>query len=429
MTLSDVRPPQPHAGEQEAGPEAGPAKTEGVQPMKKCHKEAQKIIQLIMRDFIYSWHTDITRDTEFPEDVQKILEHIALEINVRLQEVNLEEAVVELLELILPYLEVLNEAGIRSYNGIELFDVNTETCTKRFEANPKVAHYAVKSSAHEGRHYRQTLDALIQCAFPAEYAKCDVACTFVREILIANIVDPLFDLLCDPAFLYEAIPLILAKASPEKIYRQLDKIELENEELDRKLNRGCLIVNIKGSWGQTGRRFHTTSGRFGQGAYYGNIPSPFPSSSKKGLARPHSIATFPHMQKTSSGIYESSSWLTQSSQTLPRTVEEVSTEATYPPSTMSPQRLNSVVPRQTRNRDHFMYDNAIIETGELPEEDFADDAVHNVDGEFAVVELSPIYIERHVRVDTGNNSHIAYIFKVSGASCNCNISLLGGTTC
>ncbi len=423
-TLNDVRPPHPNAAE--GGGVVDDAANKSTQPAKKCHKEAQKIIQLLMRDFVHSWYADITSDSEFPEDAQKILEHIAIEINVRLQQVDMEESVVELLELILPYLEVLNKAGIRSYSGTELFDVNTESCEKQFEVNPKVTHYAMKSADHERRHYRQSLDALIQCAFPPEYANCDVACTFIRELLISNLFEPLFNLLCDPAFLYEAIPLILTKAPPEKISRQLDDIERENEELERTLNRGRLIVSITGSHARKKRRFYTSSGRFGHSAYYSGIPSPTLMSPRRfsSKKRSNSIAMLPNMHRTSSGIYEpNTTWMTQSSQSLPRQqdgscIEDTTTDP--PPS--SPQRFGPALPRsrvQNGTGSLYSYQNVVAESAEYPEDDLEVDMEsfdHVVNGEYAFVQLSPIYIERHVRVDPGpgaSNPHIAYIFKVS----------------
>lgn len=413
VPLNAVRPPQPQAVEK--------GKDDGGGPVKICHKEAQKIIQLVMKDFILTWYKNVTSDTEFSEDVQKILEHIALEVNVRLQKVDYQEAIVELLELILPYLEVLNEAGIRRYSGVELFDVTTEMCVKQFEANPRVAHYAMKSSRHEKRHYRQVVDALIQCAFPPEYAKCDVACMLVREVLVMNVIEPLFGLLCDPAFLYEAIPLILAKATLEKISRQLDDIKQENEELERILNRGHLIVNSVGSLGRNRRRFCTTSGSFGPSSF---SPSPDLPPRRNGRARPQSIAVFPYMQRTSSGVYESSQWLTQSSRTRPlhSTIEEGTAEATYPPPTVSPKRFASSSSNNTVATKHSVKvsraggrlsceHNSMVDVTEEGLEEHCDYG-NAIDGEYAVVELSPIFIERHVRVEGVGKTYVAYIFKV-----------------
>lgn len=446
MSLNDVRLPQPCATiEQEGGSsgEVGEAGGEGTVPMLKCHKEAQKIIQLVMKEFVRSWYSEVTSDTEFLEDVQKVLEHVALEVNVRMQQVNLDEVVVDILELILPYLEVLNKAGCRSYNGgIELFDVINDKCLKEFEANPKVAHYAMRSPVAERQHYRQALDALLQKAFPSEYARCDVACMFVRELLLKNIIEPLFELLCDPAFLYDSIPMILSKASPEKIGRQLDDIMRENEELDHTLNRGRLIVSIMGSQGRNKRRFHSSSGHFGQSAqFYAPSSSPErPPRRQRGLPRPHSIAELPGLRRTSSGIYESGSWLSQSTRIPPspllsRTVEEDESEATYPPpvpsqrfsptrsrrATLSTVRagglsLDHSSPRELGEAGGGGFSEDEEEEEEVGEEDSFE---HMVDGEFAVVQLAPIYIERHVHVVRESGSHVAYLFKVRSKECVC----------
>ena len=416
--------------EHESGGKRRVSGEEGVTPVLNCHKEAQKIIQLVMKDFIHNWYTEVTNDTEFLEDVQKVLEHIALEVNIRLQQMNLEELIVDLLTLILPYLEVLNKAGCRNYNGgVELFDVNNEKCLKEFEASPKARHYAMRSRAAEKQHFRQILDVLIQTAFPPEYARCDSACTFVRELLLKNIMGPLFDLLCDPAFLYTSIPMILSKAAPEKIRRQLDAILKENKELDRMLNRGRLIVSGTGSKERNKRRFHSSSGCFGRSA---KLPvTSLSSTTRSTLARPHSIAALPGLCRTSSGIYESGSWLSQStrvSSTSPNLHKGIDgdgeDETTYSPSGPSQSRRAMFT---LRTGGINLYDSSAgglpetlrDETSEKEEEEEEED--YNscdymvMDGEFAVVELAPIYIERHVRVVRESGSHIAYIFKVREA--------------
>ena len=166
-----------------------------------CHKEAQKMIQLIERDFIESWYQNVTDDPEFPEDCRKVLEHVALEINIRVQQIDLDEVVHELLAAVLPYLEAVSRAGKLKYNGVEIFDVRHETCLRRFEEDPTVAHRALRSHDNEMRYYRHLLDVVIQSALPDEYGHCDATCMFLREVLLHNILQPTLSLLCDPNFL------------------------------------------------------------------------------------------------------------------------------------------------------------------------------------------------------------------------------------
>ncbi len=396
---NNPQPPNSQASNLEG---ANSDRKEGIQPRERCHQEARKLIQLILRDFVSGWYANVTNDTEFPEDVQKLLEHIALEINIRMQSIDL-DVIMEMLNLIIPYLEVLNKVGVQNYNGVELFDVTNELCVKHFEADQRVSHHALKSLNHEHRYYRQALDALIQSASPPEYSNCDVACMFIRELLLKNIIEPVLDLLCDPAFLYEAIPLILTKASDDKVCRQLEDIEDENIALERAMTRDRLM-SITGSRGRPKRRFHTQS----------ISPDLSLSPRKVAKARPNSIATLPYMQKTSSGIYESNSWLTTSSQVTP----QHSADNSYPPpSVRSGSGRNRGVSHIPRNHSyHHSQNSEMMDHDGITEEDPGRDMTSSyeyvINSDYAMVELAPIYIERHVRVETEAGSHTAYIFKV-----------------
>ncbi len=347
-----------------------------------CHKEAQKMIQLIMRDFIHKWYSDVTSDDEFPEDVQKILEHVALEINLRMHHIDLEEIVTEIATLVVPYLEVVNEAGTRDFNGVNIFDVNHEKCRREFESDGTVAHRALQTTGHEIRYYRQALDAVILCAFPTEYKNCDVARMFVREILLQNVIEPVLNLLCDTDFLYEAIPIILSKATPEKVERELADIQQENEELERRLNHGKLVVKIKNSSHQQNRRFHMSSTTFDQTENFGGPSSPAPNSQLPcTLSRSKTLASMPSTSTSDS---------------------------------RSPRRRSEAVPEHSlagAAPPHYL-------TRSLPPEMIGVETIsefgsfEQVDNDVVFIQLAPIYIERSVRVVSGASSHTAYIFKV-----------------
>ena len=187
----------------------------------QCHREAQKMINLIMRDFVLEWYRSVTTETEFPHDCQKVLEHVALEINIRLQQIDLDQVILEVLTTLLPCLEAVNQAGKMEYNGVEIFDVRHERCLRAFEENPGVAHRALRSPEAETRYHRQLLDAVVQCALPEEYRCCDLTCMFLREILLGNILEPVLTLVCDPDFLNKVYaplsqtPLGQIKVCPE----------------------------------------------------------------------------------------------------------------------------------------------------------------------------------------------------------------------
>ena len=133
---------------------------------------------------------------------------MALEVNIHLQQVDLDEVVHELLAAVIPYLEAVNHAGMIEYNGVEIFDVRHERCLRRFEEDVAVAHRALRSPDAETRYYRQLIDTVIQTAVPDEYRNSDLACMFLREVLLHNILEPLLSLLCDPDFLNKVYMIV-----------------------------------------------------------------------------------------------------------------------------------------------------------------------------------------------------------------------------
>lgn len=417
------------------GGSSGSGKTK-PQPSKVCHREAQKMIQLIMQHFVHEWYNGITDDFEFPEDVQKILEHVALEINIRMKGIELEEIVCEVAALVIPYLEAVNKAGERDLNGIKVFDVTHDNCVREFENDINVEHRCLRSREQELRYYRQALDTLIQCAVPNEYAACDPACMFIREILLANIIEPLLNLLCDPDFLYESIPVVLSKASKEKVERELADIQHENEKLEKRLSRGRLMVKMQG---QQRVRFHSFTSRFGHsfaegspGGLYHHSPlahSPHPSpptyrrASPRHVTRPVSTLGLPSM--ASSRDSPRDNWRFSMQDTPREESHGVARNCLYESqdSPSLPIQIPSQAVQQKENTPHVQLAQSLppqytVQGIHLQEDYYDDVGSEEVEGaatyepDMVYVELPSIYIERHVRVVSGASSHIAYVFKV-----------------
>ena len=408
---------EPSISQQQQSSDSNPRNSGKPQPSKSCHREAQKMIQLIMQHFVHKWYDELTNDIEFPEDVQKILEHVALETNIRLKQIDLEEIVCEIAALVIPYLDAVNEAGEQDHNGVKAFDVTHEKCVREFESNALVEHRALRSREQELRYYRQAIDALIQCAVPNEYAGCDSACMFVREVLLENVIEPVLNLLCDPDFLYKSIPIVLSKASEEKVVRELAEIQRENEKLEKDLSRGRLIVKMQG---QQRIRFHSLSNRFGHSFNEGSpLPGQHPNPKTSPLVRPMSMAGVP---SAAYGRGMPHSW--RSSVLDPR-------ELTYGlPGNTEPQddaMPSQVSPRPQHGSPHLRsvpvatalpaeFTAVGIDVWEDDYDDMGCEEVESVDSEtdIIIVNVAPIYIERHVRVvsGSGTSSHIAYVFKV-----------------
>ena len=202
------------------------------------HFECQKIVQLIVRDFIVSWYSVVTKDKELPRDVVKLLQHLALDLYFRLQNVDLKDLILHVLPVINPFLSTLNEVGYASTNNGRLttYDVNHPYCVILFEKNPHLTHPSLKSSVAEIQYLQKLVDSYLLSSVPSQYLKCDIALQLIRNVLVYRLLKPVFDLLCDPIFLTESIPLILSKL-PEKIVQEvLSNIERENNQLEIELS-------------------------------------------------------------------------------------------------------------------------------------------------------------------------------------------------
>ena len=445
-----------HANKPSGGARAGTplASSRPFQPhvSTKCHREAQKVIRLIMRDFVSVWYDNITvpdnGSVDFPDDVQKILEHIALEVSLRVQRIDLNETVCELLSLVLMYFEVVNETGRQTYRGVEIFDLHHAKSLRAFEANPKVSHRALKSTESETAYYRQGLDVLIQAAVPAEYRNCDIACTFIREILLENILVPLLDLLTSPDFINKAIPLILNKAPDERIRRELADIDQENEELEEEIaKQSALLLKQQDS---RRKRFWSLSGRFDHSAIYLRLPQRAKTDDGRAsvMAAPIHEYTSSELKPTTKRPPETGARMAfdpegymptrSTSRGAPFSSHPAHPLNQHPPlpgrrdfirsqsaevagSAPLPDPRSQSVDAVPSSRESSVSPELGIDAIEEVEEErggWVEDGGH--DDELVHIQLPPIHIKRHVNVDRGGRQHVAYIFQASHRSLSCS---------
>ncbi len=203
---------------------------------KQCHRpvsalihyESQKIVRFVVRDFVMSWYSTISNDKQLPRDVIMLLQHVALELYFRLQKVDLNDLIIQILPVINPFLSTLNEVGYTTNNNIPIYDINHPNCVILFEKNPLLTHPALKSSDTEVQYLQKLVDSYLLSVIPSQYLKCDIALQLIRDALVHRLLKPLFDLLCDPNFLIDCIPLILSKLPQEKAQQILANITEEN---------------------------------------------------------------------------------------------------------------------------------------------------------------------------------------------------------
>lgn len=211
------------------------------------HFESQKLVKLIVRDFVVSWYSTVSTNEELPQDVIKVLQHLVLQLHLRVQAININDVILGILPIINPFIVSLNEVGYYSNEGIQVYDVNHPFCAILFEKNPRLTHPALKSSITEIRYLQKLVDCFLISAVPPQYRKCDIALQLIRNIMVYRVFRPVFDLICDPMFLLESIPLILSKLPDSKVLEILNKMETENHEIADELStdNGVLDSIIK----------------------------------------------------------------------------------------------------------------------------------------------------------------------------------------
>ena len=345
-----------------------------LRPSKQCHSEAQKLILVLVREHVLEWFQALSCNEEFPEEVQRILEHVAVEINLRLQTLDPIPIACKVATAVIPYLEVLNEWGTVDYNGVSVFNVTDERCLRAFESDPTVAHRTLHSTETEHLHYRRLLDALIQCAVPPEYRNCDLARVLVREILLRHLVVPTVSLVTGTDFLYRAIPIVLSKAPDAKVQREMKEIQEENIKLQESVAHGHLIVSM---------------------------PSPKRRLSSVALAS-YGVSRVPS--------------LPASSLSLPGTLDHQEAASSLSlPGTLDQEAASSLSLQGTL--DHQEAASSLSLQGTLDQEAGYSAGEDDVE----IIHLPPIYLTSHIQIeDQQGTPHIAYIFKVSCCvACGC----------
>ena len=132
------------------------------------HREAQKLIQLIPRDFVMSWFKRMSADDEIA--ARLLLEHIAIKLNVRFQKIDisnkLHPAYVPFID---PYLMAFNDAGCVNGRSQAQFDVNHPYRLMLFENKTSVCHHpTLCKDEGEIEHTHCLVDLFIQCAVPGQ---------------------------------------------------------------------------------------------------------------------------------------------------------------------------------------------------------------------------------------------------------------------
>ncbi|KAI0463753.1 hypothetical protein LJB42_002758 [Komagataella kurtzmanii] len=135
----------------------------------------------IIRDFVLSWHKNITQDSSFPEHLKIYMTEVVLELQERLRDTNFTRLVVlKLLPIV-----------VKHYDGF----LGTNT----------TVHPASSSREDTSKHLNKLVDRFVWILLPNQESKSRIVRIIVREILTTWVISPITCMLSDPDYYNQKI--------------------------------------------------------------------------------------------------------------------------------------------------------------------------------------------------------------------------------
>ena len=213
-----------------------------ISKRKLSHFEVEKLIQLIMRDFVIEWHSQFSQDDHFPSECRHLLETFAGSVEDRMNQVQTRQLLCDVIAVMVRHLSALNDIGAlaeddgrRQGKQTQAILISHKSAVEHFLTLPNSpTHPVLASKETEVRYIRACLDCACEVAFPDSFKKCSLAHYFMRELLANRLVNPVLDLLSDPDFLMMAIVAIFRKSPLSRLQAIRMEMERENEEVLKK---------------------------------------------------------------------------------------------------------------------------------------------------------------------------------------------------
>ncbi|XP_071954615.1 sorting nexin-14-like isoform X2 [Antedon mediterranea] len=159
---------------------------------QRVDKALSELFELILKDFVYSWYKDISKDEEFVNELRSGIRYIAAILLKRLQKVDLPTLILDkLVKNGLSHLDLILRTK-RKLNSNDNFDVEI---LKAYGSN---LHCAARSRDYELRYVRHLLDAIFPMLIPKHAINCQGTKNFLRELLAGSVIIPAMDVLANP---------------------------------------------------------------------------------------------------------------------------------------------------------------------------------------------------------------------------------------
>ncbi|EMR09289.1 hypothetical protein PNEG_02250 [Pneumocystis murina B123] len=209
-------------------------------------EELNKIIDLIIRDFVVKWYKEIAPQGVFPVIIEKNIRYSLIQLRNRVKTIDIEDIIVRrIIPIITAHIAECRAADLKVQNlGLKqnLTDLTELNLAVAKKYNNGKLHPAVTFS-HSGSimcqkdHLRKLVGQFIRFILPESEMNSKVVFSLIREIVSCGVLSPIIDLLTDPDILNQLIVTITSSIIQErkKIRRIRDVVKKHSlyEKMER----------------------------------------------------------------------------------------------------------------------------------------------------------------------------------------------------
>jgi len=173
--------------------------------------QIDKLIESIIRDFIESWHSRISNDNSFSNEVDGTIREAIRRLIARIRILDLSDiGVLRLLPVITAHFKTFTDAeravrGNRDLPDSDELDAAIAARYKDGKLHPATSALASDTVALQQNHLRRVVGRLLPELLPETMITSNAVLVVVREIISCAVISPVVQMLADPDTLHQLI--------------------------------------------------------------------------------------------------------------------------------------------------------------------------------------------------------------------------------
>ncbi|CAH1774884.1 unnamed protein product [Owenia fusiformis] len=203
------------------------------------NNEISTFLDLVIRDFVYSWYHTFSKDQECMDSVHELIEEITLSIKDRLEKLNIDQVVKLYIDLYRQHLAKY-QIAVLLYKKQPTFNRKSDPKAQNkklksiihaFESKYKF-HIALVDRENEIDYIRSIVQMIFTILLPHDLQSCTAGRKLLEEILTCNVMLPLVEMLSQPDELNQIVIKILSddkEQNKEQISIESSVSTLESE--------------------------------------------------------------------------------------------------------------------------------------------------------------------------------------------------------